>query len=64
MKMTPELLAAILNTGAPIIRDIIAKHHAATGQLPTDAEIQAALSENISAYLAEGAAWSSAHPSK
>lgn len=60
--MTPELLTALFNTVGPIVRDIIAKHQAATGQLPTDAEIQATFTKNIDEYLAEGAAWSSAHP--
>lgn len=60
--MPPEVILGLFNTFAPIVRDIIAEHHTTTGQLPTDAEIKATFAANIEKYLAEGAAWTAAHP--
>lgn len=61
--MTPALLIGLFNAVAPIVRDIIATHQAATGQLPTDAEMAATFAANIDRYLKEGADWTAAHPS-
>lgn len=60
--MTPELLTALFNIAAPIVKKIITDHQATTGALPTDDEIKATFTKNIDAYLAEGAAWTASHP--
>jgi hypothetical protein len=58
----PEVILGIFNAVAPIVKDIVAKHLAVTGAMPTDAEVTAAFNQNIDTYLAEGAAWRAAHP--
>lgn len=61
MKLTPELLSAILNVAGPIVLGAITQHHADTGQIPTEAELRAKLNLNIDTYLAEGQAWTDSH---
>lgn len=62
MQITPALLSAILNIAGPPVLAFVTAHHAATGQMPTLDELKAELNSNIDKYLAEGAAFTAAHP--
>ncbi|MEO8481081.1 MAG: hypothetical protein ABI634_02655 [Acidobacteriota bacterium] len=55
--MNPELLKLLLNTVVPIVATAIRAHHNATGRMPTDAEVQAALQFDADRYIAEGEAF-------
>lgn len=61
--MNPAIIAALLQQVViPEILAVIRAHHNATGNLPTDAEVQAALSTDTAAGIAIGQAWLAAHP--
>jgi len=60
--MDPTLILQLANVFVPMIGKLFRDRHAATGALPTDDEIRAALAENIKAVIAEGDAWKAAHP--
>jgi len=59
----PNLILQLATVFAPMIAKLFRDHHAATGELPTDDEIRAALAANIQAVLAEGNTWKAGHPS-
>lgn len=60
--MPPELILALFGYFAPMVRDIIAKHQAQTGELPTDEQMLATFQANADRILSEGAAWKASHP--
>lgn len=61
--MNPALLAALLQQIIiPEVVAVIRAHHNATGQLPTDAEVLAALGADADKGIAIGEAWLAAHP--
>lgn len=61
--MNPALIAALLQQILiPEIVAVIRAHHNATGQLPTDAQVIAALSSDADKGITIGEAWLAAHP--
>jgi hypothetical protein len=61
--MNPALIAALLQQVViPEILAIIRAHHNATGNLPTDAQVIAALATDASGVISTGSAWLAAHP--
>ena len=61
--MNPTLLAALLTQVViPEIAAIVRAHHNATGNLPTDDQILAALGTDADKGIAIGSAWLAAHP--
>jgi hypothetical protein len=63
--MNPALIAALLTQVViPEIAAIIRAHHNATGNMPTDAQIIAALDTDTTNQIAIGQAWLAAHPAK
>lgn len=61
--MDPSLLAALITQVLiPEISAIIRAHRNATGRMPTDAEVMAALQGDADAGIAIGSAWLAAHP--
>jgi hypothetical protein len=59
--MNPLILQLGLKL-VPAILDMVKKHHASTGALPTDAELIAQFHANIAQYVHEGEDWLAAHP--
>jgi hypothetical protein len=55
--LNPALLQLLLNTVVPLVATAIRAHHNATGKMPTDAEVQAALQIDADRYIAEGTAF-------
>jgi hypothetical protein len=66
MAMTPQnqaLISALIQQVAiPEILAVIRAHHNATGSLPTDAQVIAALGQDADGVVATGQAWLAAHP--
>jgi hypothetical protein len=63
--MDMNLLAALISQViVPEIATAIRAHHNATGKMPTDAEILAALGADADKGIAVGSAWLAAHPLK
>ncbi len=60
--MTPLLIAFIQEILIPEIAVAIRAHHAATGQIPTAADIAAALGLDADHGMAIGTAWLASHP--
>lgn len=61
--MNPALLSALLTQIViPEITAVIRAHKNATGNLPTDAQIIAALGTDADQGIAIGQAWLAAHP--
>lgn len=61
--LPPEIVIALLNTFAPIVREtIIAFQKSHDGRMPTDEEMSAEFEANADRILAEGAAWKASHP--
>ena len=60
--MNPLLLAFIQQILIPEIAIAVRAHYAATGKLPTDAEVFAALGVTTTAGIQIGQAWLDAHP--
>lgn len=60
--MTPLILALLTQIVIPEVSAIIRAHYNATGKLPTDAEIIAALGTNAAGVVSVGEAWLAAHP--
>ena len=57
------LLIQLFGVFGPIAGDIIQRYMAShNGQLPTDAEMLKEFELTVDHYLAEGQAWSKAHP--
>lgn len=47
---------------APIVLDMVAKHHASTGSMPTEEELLKQFNANINEALSEGDEWLRKHP--
>ena len=60
--MTPLILAILQNVVIPEVIVAIRSHFNATGQLPTDAQILAALNLNADRVVAIGESWLASHP--
>lgn len=61
--MNPNLLAALITQVlVPEIATAIRAHRNATGNMPTDAEVIAALGIDAEKGIAIGTAWLAAHP--
>jgi hypothetical protein len=61
--MNPVIIASLIQQVLlPEILAIVRAHHNATGQLPTDAQVIAALGTDTSGNIAIGTAWLAAHP--
>jgi hypothetical protein len=61
--MNQALIAALLTQVViPEIAAVIRAHHNATGNMPTDEQILAALGKDADANIAVGQAWLNAHP--
>ncbi len=55
--MSPALLQLLLNTVVPLVATAIRAHKNATGNMPTDAEVMAALDIDADKFIAEGEAF-------
>ena len=55
--MSPALLQLLLNTVVPLVATAIRAHRNATGQMPTDAEVMAALQIDADKFISEGEAF-------
>jgi len=55
--MSPALLQLLLNTVVPLVATAIRAHKNATGKMPTDAEVMAALDIDADKFIAEGEAF-------
>ena len=60
--MTPLILAMLQNVIIPEVLVAIRSHWNATGNLPTDAQILAALALNADRVVAIGESWLASHP--
>lgn len=61
--MNPALLTALLQEIViPELAAIFRAHHAATGTMPTDAQVFAALGSDADKGISIGQAWLAAHP--
>ena len=61
--MPPELLLAIFNFAAPLVRKVIEDFRKKNdGRMPTDEEMLAEFNANADRILAEGDAWKRDHP--
>lgn len=61
---TASLISALIaQVAIPEILAVIRAHHNATGQLPTDAQVIAALAVDADGVIQTGQAWLAAHPS-
>ena len=63
MPIDKNLLTALLQQVViPEVLAVIRAHHNATGQMPTDAQVIAALGQDADKGIATGQAWLDAHP--
>lgn len=63
MPIDPNLISALITQVAiPEILAVIRAHHNATGNLPTDAQVIAALGTDTTGIITVGQAWLLAHP--
>lgn len=61
--MNSNMLAALLQQIViPEVIAVVRAHHNATGNLPTDAEVLAALGADADKGISVGEAWLAAHP--
>ena len=60
--MNPLLLALLQQVVIPEVLAIVRAHRNATGKMPTDAEVLAALGADADSGIAIGEAWLAAHP--
>lgn len=61
--MNPQLIAILVNNIlVPEIVGIIRRHHASTGEVPTEEEIKAQMNVKADALIAQADAWLAAHP--
>lgn len=61
--MNPQLLTALLQQILiPEVIAVVRAHHNATGALPTDAQVMAALGADADKGVSIGEAWLAAHP--
>jgi len=60
--IVPLLAPLITQVVVPEIAAIIRAHHNATGQMPTDAQVIAALGTDADGGISVGQAWLAAHP--
>lgn len=61
--MNPNMLAALISQVlVPEIATAIRAHHNATGAMPTDAQVMAALQLDTQRAIDLGSAWLAAHP--
>jgi hypothetical protein len=60
--VSPLLIALLQNVVIPEIIVAIKAHYNATGKLPTEAEILAAVDVTADRITARGTAWLAAHP--
>jgi hypothetical protein len=58
----PLLAPLLTQVVIPEIAAIIRAHHNATGQMPTDAQVLAALGSDTNTGITIGEAWLQAHP--
>lgn len=57
-----QLFVQLFTVFGPIVADVIRRHQAQHGQLPTDEEMLAAFKANVDKYIAEGEDWLRKHP--
>lgn len=60
--MSPLLIALLQNVVIPEIIVAIKAHYNATGQMPTEAQIMAAVDTTAARITARGEAWLAVHP--
>jgi DNA-directed RNA polymerase specialized sigma subunit len=63
--MNPQLIAMLIqNVIIPEVATAIRAHHNATGNMPTDEQVIAALNMDADRYIQAGEAWLAANPKK
>lgn len=60
--MTPLIIALLQQIVIPEVVAVIRAHYAASGKMPTEAEVFAALGVNANGVISVGEAWLAAHP--